>query len=311
MVEVLNWDQPVDAGRANIARGLIHDEPSKGTPERLAGPGFGQSLIAGAVLNNSVASILADAYSNFGAGDKPEEFDPSFNPRTWIAQNLPKETQDSLKDSINSGLFDEVPGPNSLQRKVATATYEKQLLQQEGGSWLGASLGALAGSVADPLTYFAPQAKWWETGSTAIRLGKSVMHAAAAMAPQEAALWTTQNYRDWEQSLMNVGVGSVLGGGVGFFGRTFLKDNTFNPENPNNPLREENLGKQGATTIVPGDGADVIPHVSVGESYSVGAAASPSEAPEILGGRSAVGKFVFGMTPPAALFSGPAIKHDP
>jgi hypothetical protein len=297
MAQFRDFNDPITAGQGNIAASLVHDEPSPGTPERLPGPSFSESLISGALLNNSVASVLAETYNLFGAGAKPEMFDASFNPRSWIEKNVPKETQDDLKDAIASGLFDEVPGPQALQRKLATASYERSLLQKEAGSWLGASLGALAGSVADPLTYLAPEAKWWQTGSTAIRLGKAITHAAASMAPQEAALWQTQDFRDWRQSLMNVGVGSVLGGGIGFFGRTLLRDNPYNPESRSNPLREENLGKEGASATVPGEGTDVIPHASVGEPGSVGAAATPSEAPEILGGRSAPMQFLMGFTP--------------
>lgn len=307
MAEFLDWSAPQDAGTANIARTAIQDQPSAGTPEHLPGPTFGESLISGALLNNSVSTGLAEMYSIFGAGDKPEAFDPNFNPRTWIEKNLPEDTRANLKDAIDGGLFDEVPGPNALQRKVSVALYEKNLLQKEGGSWLAATGGALAGSFLDPLTYVSPEAKFWTTGSTAIRLGGNIVHAAAQMAPQEAALWQMQDFRDWRQSLMNVGVGSVLGGGIGFFARSLHPENPYNPalENLSNPLREENLGKEGATTIVPGGGADVIPHDSIGDPYSVpvgeplsvSAAATPSEAPEILGGRGVVGRALMGFTP--------------
>src|SRR5262249_31148805 len=146
------------------------------------------------------ATVLRDGYYTWSRGAAEEQFDPAFNPREYIKQNLSKEDQEALRGPIQDGHFDEVSGPLALQGKIAAAFAEKRLLELEAGSWLGSFAGGAMGILADPLSRLVPGgAAWWRTGNLAVRFGKNVMLGVAQMSPQEAALWAQQDFRTWQQ----------------------------------------------------------------------------------------------------------------
>lgn len=295
MVEFVPWGDPTDSGIASVSDNAINAAEFAPTPNQ-PDAGFWGPAWASFQLNNPLWSAGRELYFLGTGGDLPDTYDRNFNQYTWMKQNLPSSIWDPqngrLKDEISAGLFDDALTPRQVQVKVNSLLSEKKLIEQENGNFWGSLTGNVAAAATDPVTY-TPMGEWWKTGSLAIRMGKAMLHSAAVAGTQESLLWATQDLRTWQQSLMNVGVASVLGGGLAMFGRAHLADHPLNPENPENPLAPANLTRQGVVTQVPGEGSDTIGWAP----STVGAAEAPTEAPSRLGGQSTIGSLITGVTP--------------
>lgn len=229
----------------------------------------------------SGGQALWDAASN---GTDPQRFDPNWNVYTHLKATYDKDTLDSLKLEIDQGLFEGVVSPAAADRKLANIVREKQLMAAEEKNWLG----SLAGSLYDP-TNFLPAGGWLDKGGKAVRMGKNLMFSAATIGLQEAGLWAAQDVRSYKESLLNVGAGTVLAGGLGAFAVGLSRSHPLHPEHVNNPLKTENLDANGIASRIPGE--DFAPSTS-------GAAQVLDDnrwdiVPERVGGqRNAITKFI-------------------
>jgi hypothetical protein len=92
---------------------------------------------------------------------------------------------------------------------------------------------------------------------------------STAMAVPEIALQGTQEYRSAVESFLNIGVGTVIGGGFGAFSRAHFADSPLHPANMLNPFRRD---AQHPMTFRTPDGLEdtIVPGAS-----TVGASAAP------------------------------------
>jgi hypothetical protein len=217
----------------------------------------GESFGAGFMRENVYASVGSDIYSQMTRGEDPVKYDPSFQPYRWLKENLDEQTYNGLLDEIDQGLFEDTMSPAHAQWKVQEVLAEKKQVEALSQNFWSGMAGQVAGAVVDPIN-LVPVAGWFATGSKVVRVGKAALFTAATTGAQEAALYGTQDLRTWKESLMNVGVSGVIGGGVGALGVAFSKSSALHPENVNNPLHPANMNRQGVVTKVAGEEADDI-----------------------------------------------------
>lgn len=303
MTEILDWT-PADLRVGAIKAALTQHEAPIGSPDtavdHLDDPGFFKALGSSFLRNTTLGWLGRDLYQQYTRGDEPETYDPNFNPYAWVKQNVDPETQEKLKDLgvIQGGLLDDALSPSHTAFKIRSLLQEGNLIKGEDASFWGSLLGA----AADPLN-FVPGPGWWSTGSKIVRMGGLALHAAALAGTQEAVLWSTQDLRDWRESLLNVGSSALLGGGIGMFSRGIAEGHPLNPATAANPFHPENLGKGGVIVRSPGAGEDVIHW----QPSTVGAAQTPLVAPSRLGEKlGPVGRAIFGWTP-----AGRTLNYDP
>lgn len=256
--------------------------------------GFFDAFGASFLRNNTVLSALHDysAGDHLTAADVATGRATNYNPYVDLKQNYTPEALQQLAPAIDRGEFEASASPRLTKAIVDDLLYEADLQRRMEGSWGGALAGGLVTGFLDPTTYipFIGQA------SRVGRLGKIglfALNASLSAGTSEAVLQATQRDRSIGESLMNIGTAGVLGGGMGIFAAGLHPSETLHPVNPNNPLRPENLDKQGEVYRTP-DGAsqDVIHSSEIAAlrdetARDLGAAAAPRpgvDAPSIARG---------------------------
>lgn len=183
--------------------------PVQGPPA--PGPTFGQQLTAQFRQSNLIASAIADRVRG-----TPTEVDPDFD----LLQHLRDAGRErDWETYVKAGAF-------NARRAMAV---DLQIAQEEDDRrtiatmpwWLGLTTG-IAANLTDPTVLLPVGGAVRATtgGGYAIARSAAITGSAtgAAIAVQEGALQDTQLTRGWDESLMNVGsgviLGALLGGGV-------------------------------------------------------------------------------------------------
>lgn len=280
-VETPNPDQvlhSVDVGESYLPRQSVVSNPFDAS----ADTGFFDSFGAAFLRENVVTSALHD----FTAGDHATAQDiqqgraENFNPYAFLKKSYPPEVLQQLAPAINKGEFEGAVSERLTKAVVDDLLYEADLQRKMDASPTGALAGGLVTSFLDPTTYLP----FIGAASKAGRLGKIglyALNASLSAGTSEAALQATQRSRSVTESLMNVGTAGVLGGGMGLFAAALHKSSPLHPDNPDNPMRVENLDKHGEV-IRSADGAakDTLSHEELASlrqeaTSDLGAAAAP------------------------------------
>ena len=225
-------------------------------PEAERGGSFWEAAQAAFVRENF---ILDHARINgHRAGSEHQLIRPGdgWNPYRVLG-DLDDGTLQQLAPFIDRGLFNDARNEEELQALIGRYLEEQEMIEAVEGSFLGELAGSFATAIFDPTSYVPIIGATTRVG----RFGRTALAATqtgAAIGAAEVSLHQTQQLRTLEESLMNVGVGSVLGGAFGALSRTLHPSHPMHPNNPVNPLRQENLSSQGVVARVVGAGDDSI-----------------------------------------------------
>lgn len=173
------------------------------------------------------------------SGETP---DLNFNPYEYYETN--KKDFGDLEPYILDGHFGKAQGPrqfqaiaNSLRRELEN----RRIIENTEGWDYGVGMGA---SLLDPST-FIPIFGWAGKASVAAKAVRTAAQVGGVVAVEEGFHHMQQRARTAYESMMAVGIGTVLGGGLGGLGgylSSASKSHFLHPDNPKNPLREDQLG---------------------------------------------------------------------
>ncbi len=193
-------------------------------------------------------SLLGDAVSFLEerSAYSGEEDDPDFNPYAFF-----KEHQSDYLDItayLDQGLLDHARGPRqfaAIADSIRGELERKELMEQGGtmSTILGVGGTLLSPELLIPVFGAASRAN---VARKALTLGAS---GAGIVAGEELIHHQQQRTRTLYESIMGIGATGVLLGGMGVAGHLIGK-RWLGPDNPNNPLREENLGPDEAGSEV-------------------------------------------------------------
>ncbi len=245
--------------------------------------GFGDAFGAAFLRENTIASAIND----YTAGDHATAEDirqgraTNFNPYSFLKKSYPSEVLQQLAPAINAGEFEGAASERHAKAIVEDLLYEADLQRKMDSSFWGALAGGLVTGFLDPTTYIPLVGQAARVGRLG-KIGLYALNASLSAGTSELALQATQRSRSVQESLMNIGTAGVLGGGMGIFAAGLHRSETLHPSNPNNPLRIENLDKQGEVYRTPDGGArDVIAPEELAAlrkeaASDLGAAAAPA-----------------------------------
>jgi hypothetical protein len=169
------------------------------------------------------------------------EYDENgFNPYKYWWDNQDKFT--GAEEWLRSRMFDDVVSQEQFEARFARLTEQKEARDYLGRSEsiLGGIVGGLA-SFADVSTLL-PAVGWAKKGNTAWKISRWALNGAYFQGAQELGLRMRQELRTNEESINNIGMGALIGGGLGIFGRALdptsplYYKGAMNPMNPNNPV---------------------------------------------------------------------------
>ena len=297
-MQVIDWSPDELGDRAALLPAMLSSRPLfTGDAPQEEQPGFWDTAAATFERENLAWNALK-AVGQIASNERPGEVDPNWNPYSYMRSRWSNEQYNSFLPYITQGLFEDALTPEMVELKASAIEEERLLVKRAEGSLPGALLGGLAAAVADPTTYI-PVGGWLATGGRLFRVGKLALHGAATGALQEAGLHQFQDLRTVRESLMNIGTQTALAGGFGTLGYANFERHALHPSNPSNPLRSENLTRQGVVTRVFGEGEDILTHAddSVSAARVAGTEDWTGNAPGREGNSSALGRFVMGWTP--------------
>jgi hypothetical protein len=231
-------------------------EAPLGVAPRPVAPSWASTFGSSFARENTVANVMS-----FGEGparladqDIPEDW----NPVAFARSSWDKERFDKLRPFVSDGVFNYATNPSEVEwiaNRIETRLAESATIS--AGPTSAAILGGLSGSILD-LPSLLPPVRFLR-GTTALSRGFNLAASVAGQqAVQEGALQSMDPTRTWAESLMNVGTGFALGGALGAFTRVGDIGMPLHPRDPNNPLRPENIEKQGmAFRILGSEGEDI------------------------------------------------------
>lgn len=231
------------AAAAVAPRQSIIDTPYDPSKRR----GFFAAGAAAAQRENvlfSVAHELADGDS--ATAEELRNGIQSFNPYTHLRQTFDAEQLDKISGAISNGAFNEAVSGRQVEAIVDDLLYEQELQEQMESSIWGALAGSLLTAAVDPTSYIpflGATAKLSRMG----RIALTGFNVGLSTSVSEVALQASQRSRSLSESIMNVGTGSLLGGGIGMFAAGTSRASRLHPSHPENPLHDVNLGRSGET----------------------------------------------------------------
>ncbi|WP_207462891.1 hypothetical protein, partial [Azospirillum sp. SYSU D00513] len=298
-MEVIDWSPDELGDRASFLPAMLSTRPYDPGDNLQQEEEMGFWEVAGAAFEReNLAWNALKAVGRITETDSPGETNPNWNPYAYMRTTWDEEKYTDLLPYITQGLFEDAITPEMVENKAVAIEEERLLMKRAEGSLAGALTGGLAAAVADPTSYI-PVGGWLMAGGRLMRIGKLALHGAATGALQEAGLHQFQDLRTVRESLMNIGTQTVLAGGFGTLGYGFGTGHPLNPANLGNPLRPENLTRQGVVTRVVGEGDDVLSHAddSIGAARVAGTEDFTGNAPGREGSPTALGRFATQWTP--------------
>lgn len=234
----------------SVVDGLTAPKVSPLAVQKPQSSDIGDQLWAGFSRDNTMTGLgrlIEESVSHGG----PAEAD--FNPYGYITKNWDKARQDRLATLIDDDYFDDALNPMAVETyaKFAEEEIERNELAAESG-W--GTTGSIAGAIIDPINLI-PVAGWAAKGRTLYKMAKIGAQAAATQALNETILQAEQDTRTLKESLLNVGVAGVLGGGLGAFSSAALPKSRLHPSHPENPLHPDNIAKMDVEFRAPGESA--------------------------------------------------------
>jgi hypothetical protein len=220
--------------------------------------GFGAAFGAQFLLDNVVVSTMKELFDgdSVQAGETNLS-EPDHNPYTVLKTSYDKDTLDKLAPFISDGSFDNAITARQTKTIADDLISELGLQEKADASGMGAFLGSAAASVMDPFSWIPIIGQ----GAAVTKLGRTgivAVNIALTTGASELVLQATQRNRQLHDSIMAVGTGAMIGGGLGMFMSARDPRSALHPKNPNNPLALQNLGKGGETIATLNGQRDVL-----------------------------------------------------
>ncbi|SFZ81654.1 hypothetical protein SAMN02983003_0617 [Devosia enhydra] len=228
------------AALSELHRAVIRSVPHEDNPHA-----FGEAVTAAFQRGNILASIWHELTDGDDAR-KGEEV-AGYNPYAALKDQYDTETLGKIKGAISDGDFDGVRSDRQLKAVVDDILYEQDLLGKMEGDVVGAFIGDIFGALADPTTYIPLIGVASKAGMVG-RAGLLAFNTALQTTVSEGILQSTQRSRTLEESLMNIGIGAAVGGGLGIFAGALHPRSALNPKNPDLVFKRENLRRDGEIT---------------------------------------------------------------
>ncbi|NIF53851.1 hypothetical protein [Burkholderia sp. Ax-1724] len=192
-------------------------------------------------------TILGQGYRELTHEDVSEPKDPTFNPWAYLEQNK-QEYQDILPSLLKDSRINSIQSEGGLRAYIAGQRLNEQDKETSarGDTWGNAlGMGASLFDVTSAFSLGSVALGGVKAASVAGRALKGAAVFATDAAAQEAALSSLDATRDEspQDAFMNIGIAASLGGVAGGIFRHMGTDNALHPNNPNNPLHLDNLGK--------------------------------------------------------------------
>lgn len=257
---------------------------------------FRAAAAAGFRRDNEIIALFnhLDEWGTAAAADTAERLTGNATPADWnpyrhILDNWDEQRRERAARWIHAGLFNNVSSPRHLERvENSLLEYERDTEAMDRSGW-GGTLGSLGGGIASPTTYIGGALV--RGPSILASIGRMAAVNAAGSAVQEGILHQVQPLRTLRESVMNVGVAGVLGGGVGALAHAASRASPIHPSRADNPLRPENYPTHGEARLPGDETGDPIPggYSSIGADVVEGTERSVwfGPAPERIGGDTA------------------------
>ena len=232
-------------GGSNAPRTSAFDDPFNQNDEATR---F-ESLVNSAVRENSLLSLSTNVLEG-SRGVSREEWQhgtsESFNPYTYFREQYMENGDeiDDLLPYIHDGEIDNLQSARQVDLVLRDLRRELQVSRKAAHNPGAAIVGGLLGAVADPTSYIPYVGQAGRIG-TASRIGNAALNASLSAGVSEIALQATQRTRTLEETILNIGTAGVIGGGIGYFAPATFRSHPMHKDHPDNPLKAENLDKQG------------------------------------------------------------------
>lgn len=166
-----------------------------------------------------------------------------FNPYQYLMDTYQESDLTDIMPYILDGELEETFSPRQVEAIMADLRRELELQRQASQHPGAAFVGGIVAALGDP-TSFIPYVGQAGRLTRLGRAGTVSADAALSTTVSELALQASQRTRTLEETLLNIGTAGVIGGGIGMFAGANYRSNTLHPDNPNNPLRSDNLRPQ-------------------------------------------------------------------
>jgi hypothetical protein len=187
--------------------GKVRSAPDTGAPQD--NRSFLQAFTDTLGANYRQGNLLASGAANVPMKVENDVRDPAYSAWSEIAGTPYEDHWDSFASSNNADYT------AALKRQIDMEGQDRQDIAAAG--WAGTFGGIIAG-ITDP-TVLIPGVGVGSKIGTGYRIGRAVLAGAATgamgVAAQEAGLQATQETRTAQESALNIGIGTVLGGLLG------------------------------------------------------------------------------------------------
>lgn len=228
------------AALTELNRAVVRSVPYESDPAA-----FGNAVSAAFQRGNILASVWHEITD--GDDTMTGEAVAGYNPYVVLKDQYDPKTLEVLKSAISEGEFDNVRSDRQLKATVDDLLYENDLKSKMEGDGVGAFVGDIFGALLDPTSYIPMLGAASKAGMVG-RMGIFAFNTALQTSVSEGVLQMTQRERSLDETLMNIGTGSVLGGGLGIFAGALHPKSAMNPGNPDNIFARENLRRDGEVT---------------------------------------------------------------
>ncbi len=230
MVEILNIDPeandhlrmmgPYDSTFGGKQQGLLEAAPLDAMDTAAA------VWLQESVIGSFVAFAMTDEALNV------YPFEKDFNPYTHFAAT--QSQYGDLEPEVRARHFDNVLSSDEFAARAASLRSQKQRrLDVSNGSTGGLILGgALSLIDLGTIVPFGAVTK----GKPLANVAKMAFAGGAITGSEEVIIHAFQELRTADESFMNIGIGTVIGGGLGIFTSALSRSNLLNPKHPDNPL---------------------------------------------------------------------------
>jgi len=169
-------------------------------------------------------------------------YDRSFNPYAYWNDNRDQLSQ--LDPFIRAGMFEDTMSEQHFKDRAARLLEEQEDMRRlQNGSGFGFVLG-MGLSLLD-ISTLVPLGGQIAKGKMVYNVGKIALAGGALTGAQETILHMQQDLRTVDESFMNIGIGTAIGGGIGVFAQALNPKSVLHPKNPDNPFRKDSQFRVG------------------------------------------------------------------
>lgn len=163
-------------------------------------------------------------------------FDRNFNPYAFWDSN--KEEFRDVESYLRTQKFHDVVNEDQFRDRAKRLRSE---IEDRTRIANGSGFGMLAGaglSIIDIGT-LVPIGGWFQKGKTLAKVSKMALAGGVYTGAQEALLHMQQDLRTTTESIMNIGFGSVIGGGIGVYKSARDPSSRLHPGHPESPFHPD------------------------------------------------------------------------